>query len=203
MVIYTIGHSTRSLDEFVGLLRAHAISGVADIRTVPKSRRHPHFSADALSVSLPQVGVSYRHFPGLGGLRKPRRDSGNSAWRHEGFRGYADYMETDQFREALADLIGWGGADPEGLGLHSAPGSGRSATLSGSPERRAAIMCAEAVWWRCHRQLTADALVARGVDVRHITGTGPAAAHKLTEFARVVDGEVRYPGLVDATDATE
>jgi len=191
------------LDEFVGLLRAHAISGVADIRTVPKSRRHPHFSADALSLSLPQVGVSYRHFPGLGGLRKPRRDSRNSAWRHEGFRGYADYMETDEFREALADLIAWGGADPEGVGRHSAAGSARRATLSGSPETRAAIMCAEAVWWRCHRQLTADALVARGVDVRHITGTGPAAAHKLTEFARVVDGEVRYPGLVDAIDAAK
>ena len=177
MPIYTIGHSTRSLDEFVGLLRTHGVEGIADIRTVPKSRRHPHFSADALSVSLPQVGVSYRHFPGLGGLRKPRRDSRNGAWRHEGFRGYADYMETDEFREALADLISW--ADP-----------------SGPPEKRVAIMCAEAVWWRCHRQLTADALVARGIEVRHITGTGAAAAHKLTEFARAVGGRVSYPGLV-------
>ena len=176
MLIYTIGHSTRSLDEFVGLLHAHGITGLADIRTVPKSRRHPHFSADALSVSLPLVGVSYRHFPGLGGLRKPRRESRNTAWRHEGFRGYADYMETEEFREALADLIAWGRADPDS---------------------RVAIMCAEAVWWRCHRQLTADALVARGIEVRHITGTGPAAAHKLTEFARVVDAEVRYPGIVD------
>jgi uncharacterized protein (DUF488 family) len=178
MVMYTIGHSTRSLDEFVGLLRAHGISGIADIRTVPKSRRHPHFSAEALSVSLPQVGVSYRHVPGLGGLRKPRRDSRNSAWRHEGFRGYADYMETDEFREALADLIAWAEAGPLGR------------------QKRVAIMCAEAVWWRCHRQMTADALVARGVDVCHITGTSPATAHKLTEFARIVDGEVRYPGLV-------
>jgi uncharacterized protein (DUF488 family) len=176
MVFYTIGHSTRSLDEFVTLLRAHGISGIADIRTVPKSRRHPHFSADALGVSLPQVGVSYRHFPGLGGLRKPRRDSRNSAWRHEGFRGYADYMETDDFRKALADLISWAEA--------------------AGPERPVAIMCAEAVWWRCHRQLTADALVARGIDVRHVTGTGPAAAHKLTEFARVVDGQVSYPGVL-------
>jgi len=180
MVIATIGHSTRSLDEFAGLLRAHGITGLADIRTVPKSRRHPHFSAEALSVSLPQIGVSYRHFAGLGGLRKPRRDSRNSAWRHEGFRGYADYMETEAFREALADLVAWGGR----------------ATPSGSPENRIAIMCAEAVWWRCHRQLTADALVARGIDVCHITGTGPATAHKLTDFARVVDGQVHYPGLV-------
>ena len=180
MLISTIGHSTRSLDEFVGLLRAHGITGIADIRTVPKSRRHPHFSAEALSVSLPRVGVSYRHFPGLGGLRKPRRDSRNSAWRHEGFRGYADHMETEAFREALADLIAWGGR----------------ATLSGSPEKRIAIMCAEAVWWRCHRQLTADALLARGIDVGHITGTGPATAHKLTAFARVAGGRVSYPGLV-------
>ena len=195
MLIYTIGHSTRSLDEFVGLLQAHAISGLADIRTVPKSRRHPHFSADALSLSLPQVGVSYRHFPGLGGLRKPRRDSRNGAWRHEGFRGYADYMATDEFREALADLIAWADrAGPESPGLQVVR-AGR-ADLSGPPDNRVAIMCAEAVWWRCHRQLTADALVARGVDVRHITGAGPAAAHKLTEFARVVDGEVRYPGVV-------
>ena len=178
MRIYTIGHSTRSLDDFVGLLRAHGITGIADIRTVPKSRRHPHFSAEALSVSLPHVGVSYRHFSGLGGLRKPRRDSRNSAWRHEGFRGYADYMETEAFREALADLIAWSDA----AGPHR--------------PNRVAIMCAEAVWWRCHRQLTADALVAHGVDVCHITGTGPATAHKLTEFARVVDDEVRYPGLV-------
>ena len=176
MVILTIGHSTRSLDEFVGLLRTHRVDGIADIRTIPKSRRHPHFSAEAMGVSLPQVGVSYRHFPGLGGLRKPRRDSRNSAWRHEGFRGYADYMETDEFRQALADLIAWGG------------------------ERRVAIMCAEGVWWRCHRQLTADALVARGIDVCHITGGGPAAAHKLTEFARVVDGRVSYPGLITDPD---
>jgi uncharacterized protein (DUF488 family) len=211
MVIYTIGHSTRSLDEFGRLLRAHGISGIADIRTVPKSRRHPHFSADALGVSLPQIGVSYRHFPGLGGLRKPRRDSRNGAWRHEGFRGYADYMETDEFRAALADLIVWADAGPERPGLHIEPGgradpqvrrsadvSGqRRADLSGPPERpRVAIMCAEAVWWRCHRQLAADALVAHGIDVRHITGTGPAAAHKLTEFARVVDGQVTYPGVL-------
>jgi len=194
MLIYTIGHSTRSLDEFVGLLSAHGITGIADIRTVPKSRRHPHFSAEALRVSLPHVGVSYRHFPGLGGLRKPRRDSRNSAWRHEGFRGYADYMETEEFREALADLISWADAGPERPGLHLE----RRADLLGpsQAQSRIAIMCAEAVWWRCHRQLTADALIARGVEVRHITGPGPANAHNLTDFARVIDGEVRYPGLV-------
>src|SRR5262245_23710781 len=116
MLIHTIGHSTRSLDEFVAWLRAPGISAVADTRPVPRSRRHPHFTADALSVSLPQVGVSYRHFPGLGGLRKPRRDSRNGAWRHEGFRGYADYIESDEFRGALADLLGWANAGPERSG---------------------------------------------------------------------------------------
>ena len=181
MGIYTIGHSTRSLDEFIEVLRAHDIGRVADIRTVPRSRRHPHFSADALRRSLPMVGIEYRHFPGLGGLRKPRRDSRNGAWRHEGFRGYADYMETAEFRDALTDLIEWSGAGPESPGRHTP---------------RVVIMCAEAVWWRCHRQLTADALLARGMEVCHITGIAPASAHKLTEFARVVEGEVRYPSLV-------
>lgn len=185
MVIYTIGHSTRSLDELVGLLRAHNVSRLADIRTVPRSRRHPHFSADALGVSLPAQGVAYRHFPGLGGLRKPRKDSRNGAWRHEGFRGYADYMETAAFRDAITDLIEWGDGGAEISSISRGP----------KPGLHTAIMCAEAVWWRCHRQLTADALLARGIDVRHITSTTAAAAHKLTEFARVADGQVRYPGL--------
>jgi uncharacterized protein (DUF488 family) len=197
MAIYTIGHSTRSLDDFIALLSAHAIGRVADIRTVPRSRRHPHFSAEALGRSLPDAGVAYRHFPGLGGLRKPRRDSRNGAWRHEGFRGYADYMETAEFRDALTELMQWAAAGPERPGLQD--NGARRADRSGPPKPsvpRVAIMCAESVWWRCHRQLTADALLARGVDVRHITSTGPVAAHKMTDFARVVDGEVRYPGLV-------
>ena len=193
MVIYTIGHSTRSWDDFLALLRAHGIGRVADIRTVPRSRRHPHFSADALGRSLPAAGVAYRHFPGLGGLRKPRPDSPNGAWRHESFRGYADHMQTAEFRDALTDLIGWAhGAGPERPGLQVQAGR---ADLSGPPTRTV-VMCAEAVWWRCHRQLTADALLARGVDVCHITSASPAAAHKLTEFARVVDGQVHYPGLL-------
>jgi uncharacterized protein (DUF488 family) len=170
--IYTIGHSTRSLDDFIALLKAHGVAQLADVRSVPRSRRHPHFAADALTASLPAVGIAYRHFPGLGGLRKPRRDSRNTAWRHEGFRGYADYMQTPEFERALDDLVALAAALP------------------------AAIMCAEAVWWRCHRQLTADALVARGIDVRHITSAGAAAQHALTEFARVTDGKVTYPGLV-------
>jgi uncharacterized protein (DUF488 family) len=190
MVIYTIGHSTRSLDEFLELLSAHDIGRVADIRTVPRSRRYPHFAADALRISLPAIGIEYRHFAGLGGLRKPRRDSRNSAWRNEGFRGYADYMETAEFRAALTDLIGWAGSRADLLGPpehHAGPER---------PGLHTVMMCAEAVWWRCHRQLAADALLARGVEVAHITGPRAATAHKLTDFARVVDGEVRYPGLV-------
>ncbi len=173
MVIYTIGHSTRSWDEFVELLRVHEIARLGDIRTIPRSRRHPHFSAEHLDESLGRLGIVYRHFAGLGGLRKPRRDSRNGAWRHEGFRGYADYMETTEFETALTDLIAWA-----------------------TDASRVAIMCAEAVWWRCHRQLTADALLVRGVEVRHVTSTGPPAVHVLTDFARVVDGQVRYPGLL-------
>jgi uncharacterized protein (DUF488 family) len=171
-VIYTIGHSTRALDDFVALLSAHAVAQLADVRTIPKSRRHPQFSKEALSVSLAAAGISYRHFAELGGLRKPRVDSTNTAWRHEGFRGYADYMETPAFTRALDDLVQW------------------------SQDAPSAIMCAEAVWWQCHRRLIADALVARGIEVRHITTERAAAPHELTEFAKVAAGLVRYPGLL-------
>jgi uncharacterized protein (DUF488 family) len=173
--ILTIGHSTRSLDEFLGLLRAHHVAQLADIRTMPRSRRHPQFDVEALDSSLPAAGIPYRHFPGLGGLRKPRPDSPNTAWRHPSFRGYADYMLTPAFERALEDLIAF--ADEN----HAGP---------------TAIMCAEAVWWQCHRQLTSDALVARGVGVRHILSADPAKPHTLTEFARVAEGRVRYPGLI-------
>ena len=170
-MIYTIGHSTRSLDEFLDLLCAHGIRQLVDVRTVPKSRRHPHFSAEALAVSLSKAGIAYRHAPELGGLRKPRKHSGNTAWRHEGFRGYADYMETPAFDRAVDALLA-------------------IATIS------TVIMCAEAVWWRCHRQLIADALVARGVGVWHITSSAAPSTHTLTEFAKISEGRVRYPGLL-------
>jgi uncharacterized protein (DUF488 family) len=179
VVIHTIGHSTRTLDELIKLLEAHDVGQLADIRSVPKSRRHPHFSRDALTESLPAVGIRYRHFAGLGGLRKPRPDSRNSGWRHEGFRGYADYMETAEFVASLEALVGWA-----------------ALAERRRPSRHTAIMCAEAVWWRCHRQLTADALVARGIEVRHIVSAGDATVHRLTDFARVVDGRVSYPGLL-------
>jgi len=172
MTIFTIGHSTRSLDDFLALLRAHGVVQLADIRTVPKSRRHPHFARDALERSLPAAGVAYRHFPALGGLRRPRLDSRNSAWRHEGFRGYADHMETPEFDAAVDDLMGWG---------------------SGAPT---AVMCAEAMWWQCHRRLLADALAARGVEVRHIMSAASAPPHEITEFARIEGERVSYPGLI-------
>jgi uncharacterized protein (DUF488 family) len=172
VTIYTIGHSTRSLEDFLALLRAHRISQLADVRTVPKSRRHPHFGGGALARSLPEANVAYRHLAALGGLRKPRKDSRNTAWRHESFRGYADHMETPAFQLALDDLMAWSGAAPT------------------------VVMCAEALWWQCHRQLIADALVARAVEVRHIMSAGPAPLHALTAFARTDDGRVTYPGLV-------
>ena len=172
MLLYTIGHSTRTLEEFVALLRAHGIAQLADVRTVPKSRRHPHFAGEALARSLPAAGIAYRHLGGLGGLRKPRKDSPNTAWRHESFRGYADHMQTAAFQEALDDLIDWNGG---------------GVTV---------VMCAEAVWWQCHRQLIADALVARGIDVRHVMSAASAPPHALTSFARVEGGRVTYPGLI-------
>jgi uncharacterized protein (DUF488 family) len=223
-VIFTIGHSTRSLEEFVALLRAHRITQVADIRRVPRSRRHPHFSKEALSTSLLAAGIVYRHFADLGGLRKPRRDSLNTAWRHEGFRGYADYMEMPAFCTALDELIACASATtstcrPRSV-LDTRERDGASASPRGSLEPlrgasaeqqrrgwgpgatktcgapRVVIMCAEAVWWRCHRQLVADALVARGIQVRHITSPASAPAHTLTEFGRVEGERVTYRALL-------
>jgi uncharacterized protein (DUF488 family) len=171
ITIWTIGHSTRPAEEFLVLLDAHGIEQIADVRTVPKSARHPQYNSRELDAFLASHGRGYRHFPALGGLRKPRRDSLNTAWRHPGFRGYADHMQTSEFHEGLAALIDFA-------------------------RRPTAVMCAEAVWWRCHRQLVADALVARNVTVRHILGTGEAKIHKLNEFARVNEGSVSYPGLL-------
>ena len=171
-LIFTIGHSTRTAEAFLDLLQAHGVTGVADVRTVPRSRRHPHFSRDALAAFLPQHGIDYIHLPGLGGLRKPRRDSPNAGWRHEGFRGYADHMGTHEFADTLDALLAFAG------------------------ERQTAVMCAEAKWWECHRQLVADALVARSVEVRHIMCACNTPRHELTPFARVTGSTVRYPALI-------
>ena len=175
--IWTIGHSTRTADDFVALLRAHAIDGLADVRTIPKSRRHPHFAREALDARLTGEGIEYRHFAALGGLRKPRADSPNGAWKNESFRGYADYMMTLEFNTGVEELLQFG------------------------TRLQVAVMCAEAVWWQCHRMLLADALVARGVDVQHIMsarGTSALQPHRLTPFAQIrSDGCVRYPGVLD------
>ena len=206
MIIYTIGHSTRSLDELVALLRAHGVTQLADVRTVPKSRRHPHFSREALSASLPAAGIAYRHAADLGGLRKPRADSRNTGWRHPSFRGYADYMETDVFERGLDELIEWAeqaalppsrlsrfGESRRSSSESPASGGGKACATSGAT----AVMCAEAVWWQCHRQLIADALVARGIEVRHIMSATAAPPHTLTQFSRVnADLRVTYPGLI-------
>jgi uncharacterized protein (DUF488 family) len=170
-VIYTIGHSTRALAEFIDLLKGHGIEQLADVRTVPRSKRHPHFASEALERSLAAAGVRYCHLPALGGLRKPRKDSTNGAWRVEGFRGYADYMETPSFEAGIDALLAFAAAPTT-------------------------VMCAEAVWWQCHRQLIADALVARGIEVRHIVSAAAPKSHVLTSFARVAGTRVTYPGLV-------
>jgi uncharacterized protein (DUF488 family) len=165
----TVGHSTRSLEELIALVRAHGVALIADVRKIPRSRRHPHFDAATLPATLGDAGVGYVHLAGLGGLRRARRDSANRGWRNASFRGYADYMQTAEFAAALAELIGLG------------------------RERPTAIMCAEAYWRRCHRALVADALLARGEPVFHILTAARAEAHRLPDFARVEAGTVTYP----------
>lgn len=170
-MIYTIGHSTRDIAEFVGLLTAHGVRQVVDVRRYPASRRYPQFAGPALAAALAAAGIGYAHAPDLGGRRTPRKDSANGAWKSAGFRGYADYMETAAFQAALAGLV---------------------ETAHGRPT---AVMCAEAVPWRCHRQLIADALVARGEAVAHILGSTRADAHRLSPHARLLEGGLlRYPG---------
>lgn len=164
----TIGHSTRSLDELVELLASNGVELLVDVRTVPRSRTNPQFNKDALTVDLPQRGIAYEHMPKLGGLRHPRPDSLNTVWENDSFRGYADYMESDEFRDAVSQLV-----------------------LKAS-KKRAAIMCSEAVWWRCHRGMIADELVARGINVEHIMGTKRPQAHSLRAFAHVEHNHVSY-----------
>ena len=175
MTIYTIGHSTRSLADFLGLLERSHVERLIDVRAFPGSRRHPHFSKEALARSLPEHGIEYLHRPALGGRRRPRPNASPTAWRNEGFRGYADYMRTPEFHHALDELI------------------------ERARERRTVIMCSEAVPWRCHRMLISDALHARGVTVEHILDSG-TSPHVLTSFAVVHDGEVTYPAAARTND---
>jgi uncharacterized protein (DUF488 family) len=166
--IWTIGHSTRPLADFLDLLAENDIQTLVDVRTFPGSRKHPHFKKENLEQSLPAAGVEYVHIAELGGRRKPREDSPNAAWRHPAFRAYADYMETPPFREGVKRL--------EEI-------AGRTRTC---------IMCSEAVWWRCHRSLVADCLKSRSWDVRHIVGRGAVKEHPYTQPARIVDGLLTY-----------
>jgi uncharacterized protein (DUF488 family) len=168
--MWTIGHSTRALSELVDLLREERVTSLVDVRRMPHSRRHPQFEAAALARDLPDAGITYRHAPGLGGFRTPRPDSANTAWREPAFRGYADYMQTPEFATQLDALI-------------------REAATAPT-----AIMCAEAHPSHCHRSLLADALLARGLTVRHILGPGRVEPHALTAGARVVEGQLSYPG---------
>jgi uncharacterized protein (DUF488 family) len=167
--IWTIGHSTRTIEEFIAALQANGIKLVADVRLLPGSRRYPQFNKEALAKSLADHAIGYEHFPELGGRRKPRRDSRNTAWRNDAFRGYADHMETAEFANGIARLQQM--ADRDGA---------------------TAIMCAEAVWWRCHRSLIADYLKAQGVEVIHILDANKIDPHPFTSAANIVDGKLDY-----------
>jgi uncharacterized protein (DUF488 family) len=172
MLIWTVGHSTRSAEEFDQILMAHEISTLVDVRTYPGSRRYPQFNKSVLSESLENVGIKYHHEPRLGGRRTPRKDSHNTAWRNAQFRGYADHMETKEFDEGIKEL------------------------LELARTSRTTVMCAEAVWWRCHRSLIADYLKAGGHTVLHIVDEKKTEEHPFTSAARIVDGELSYRGLL-------
>lgn len=173
MIVFTIGHSNRSIEDFLSLLKFHDIKMVVDVRTIPKSRHNPQFNLDTLPRSLAGKGIGYVHLAGLGGLRHARRDSINTGWRNTSFRGFADYMQTPEFKAALNQLVD--------LAQHQV----------------VTIMCAEAVPWRCHRSLIADALSVRGTEVREVIGSGSARLHQLTPWASVDGEEITYPAIDD------
>lgn len=170
LAVWTVGHSTHTSEAFVALLAAHDIAQVADVRTVPKSRRNPHFHTDALARDLAAREIAYEHLPRLGGWRPTRPDSPNGAWRNDSFRGYADHAMGEEFATGLAQLRELAAA------------------------RRTAMMCSEALWWRCHRRLIADRLVVAGETVCHIDSNGGVSKHRLTSFAVVgPDRQITYP----------
>jgi uncharacterized protein (DUF488 family) len=168
-MIYTIGHSTRPLDEFIAMLQGHRIQRLADVRTVPRSRHNPQFNIDTLPTALEAAGIAYTHMKGLGGLRPQRKDSINLGWHNASFRAYADYMQTGEFTDNLHQAIDMGSKE------------------------RIALMCAEAVPWRCHRSLVADALLVRGIEVEEIVTPEKSEPHKLTPFAHVEGTRITYP----------
>ena len=168
-IVLTIGHSTRTVEEFIGLLQAHAVSRVVDVRTVPRSRHNPQFNKASLPGSLKKAGLEYVHMPGLGGLRHAQRDSLNVGWRNASFRGYADYMQTPEFEQSLEELVQLAKQD------------------------RIALMCSEAVPWRCHRSLIADALLVHGIRTEDIMSLTRRQVHTLTPFAKVRGTTITYP----------
>jgi uncharacterized protein (DUF488 family) len=170
--LWTIGHSTLASEEFTDRLKSFEIQTLADVRSFPGSRRYPQFNRENLSASLAEVGIDYQHFPELGGRRRALPDSTNMAWQNKMFRGYADYMETEQFREGIERL------------------------LEITNRSRVAIMCAEAVWWRCHRGLISDYLKVRGFEVMHIMAANKSEPHPFTSAARIFDGRLSYKGLL-------
>jgi len=170
--LWTIGHSTLSIEDFISKLKSFEIQVLADVRSYPGSRRYPHFNREKLSASLADTGIRYEHFSELGGRRRARPDSLNIAWRNESFRGYADYMETNEFRAGIDRL------------------------LNIATTQRTAIMCSEAVWWRCHRSLISDYSKVQGIEVNHIMSIGKAEPHPFTSAAGIVDGELSYRGVL-------
>jgi uncharacterized protein (DUF488 family) len=169
VVVMTIGHSNRPLETFLQFLKSHGVKQLVDVRTIPRSRHNPQFNKETLPQVLRGAGIGYRHLPGLGGLRRARRDSTNMGWSSPSFRGYADYMQTAEFEEGLKTLIGL------------------------AKKTRLVVMCAEAVPWRCHRSLISDALVVRGVQVEHIMTQILHHSHKLTPFANIKGERITYP----------
>jgi uncharacterized protein (DUF488 family) len=169
--IWTIGHSTRSVDEFNEILLSHEVGALVDVRSFPGSRRYPHFNRTELSKTLQHIGVQYLHSPRLGGRRQPTLNSRNTAWKNASFRAYADHMETEEFAEGIEELYGLSNA------------------------KRTAIMCAEALWWRCHRSLISDCLKVRGTEVIHILDGKHTEEHPYTSAARIIDGLLSYEGL--------
>jgi uncharacterized protein (DUF488 family) len=172
--IWTIGHSTRPIEELIQILQSFRIDTLIDVRSFPGSRRYPHFNKENLQSSLASAKIDYLHLPELGGRRKTRPDSLNVAWRNESFRGYADYMETPQFAAGIERLM----------------------QLARS--QRIAIMCSEAVWWRCHRSLISDYLKVSGVDVMHIMAAEKSETHPFTSAATIVDGQLSYRGVLES-----
>src|SRR4051794_28386473 len=168
-IIYTIGHSTRPINEFVAMLNAHRITRLIDVRTIPKSRHNPQYNHDVLAARLQDAEIGYAHVKALGGLRRPRKDSPNTGWRNQSFRGYADHMQTAEFASALDALIGT------------------------AAHERLVLMCAEAVPWRCHRSLIADSLAAHGYPVEHIMSATKSNRHTMPSFAKLEGTSITYP----------